>query len=45
MIETILAVLILAWPLWAVLGVLFVACLAEDIVHYRRRVVDNPTLW
>ena len=30
MIETILAVLVLAWPMWAVLGAMFVAILVVD---------------
>ncbi len=33
------------WPLWAFLAVLGTACAVEDLInHYRRRVIDNPTL-
>jgi len=34
------------WPLWAFLGILAIALTAEETIsHYRRRVIDNPTLW
>ena len=45
-IETLKLAFYYTWPLWAFLGILGVALIAEETIdHYRSRVIDNPTLW
>jgi predicted branched-subunit amino acid permease len=45
-IETLKLAFYFTWPLWAFLGILLGALVAEETIsHYRNRVVDNPTLW
>jgi len=46
MIDQLTLAFLYTWPLWAFLVLLLVAIIVEEgITHYRRRVIDNPTLW